>query len=74
MQFKDPDMLHWFALYLGIDSESEGGERVEQPGEGGGAEDPLDKLDDVLSTALNNANFLNTWKCFFLFPLTRSLI
>ena len=39
--------------YLGIDSDMEGGERVEQPGEGGGAEEePLDKLLELLSTAL----------------------
>lgn len=39
---------------LGIDSDMEGGERVEQPGEGGGAEeDPLDKLLELLSTALD---------------------
>ena len=40
-------------FYLGIDSDMEGGERVEQPGEGGGAEEePLDKLLELLSTAL----------------------
>ena len=37
---------------LDKDSVMEGGERVEQPGEGGGAEELLLTLDEVLSAGL----------------------
>ena len=39
---------------LDIDSVIDGGERVEQPGEGGGAEELLLTLEEVLSAGLNH--------------------
>ena len=38
---------------LGAESDIEGGERVEHPGEGGGAEELLLRLEEVLSAALH---------------------
>ena len=44
----------------------EGGERVEQPGEGGGAEEePLDKLLELLSTALKKISNQLWWSEFY---------
>ena len=38
--------------YLGRESDTDGGERVEQPGEGGGADELLLRLEEALSAGL----------------------